>query len=155
MLQQKASASATSTAIYRGSLGKWFYPCIANAGMAEQSGFYPSHKHYRHLIALSKVKAETLMGNGKVTLYVTANWVPEVSSLDLKIQFEIVTLKAYSDLQLELEALLNLHPSTLSFSCYSPIMFHILSDHDGNNKSELLYFDCTWETQGMDVAHQY
>lgn len=64
---------AANSAIYRESLGELFFPCIAYAGLAELSGFYPSQKHYRHVIALSKVKAETLMGKGKVTSCVTAN----------------------------------------------------------------------------------
>ncbi|KAK4821101.1 hypothetical protein QYF61_013439 [Mycteria americana] len=37
----------------------------------------PSQKHYRHVIALSKVKVETLMGKGEVTVCVIANSVPE------------------------------------------------------------------------------
>lgn len=71
-LQQKASTSAPNSVIYR-AWGNFFLPCIAYAGMAEQSGFYPFEKHYRCVIALSKIEAETLMGKGKVTLSVTAN----------------------------------------------------------------------------------
>jgi len=63
-------------------------------------------------------------------------------------------LQAYFDIWLEFEALLNLYPSVSSFTSHSPVIFHIFTEHDGNNKPELLYYDDTWETWRADFAHQ-